>query len=209
MAKGTSSWLYTMGVIFLALLAAAFLTAGAGGWLFETLAVLAGLSGILFALLLNFFRDPERVSPEGIVAPADGVVTLVEQMPDGGFRMNTFMSPLHVHVNRAPIDSTVVRITHHPGGYLPAFTKESERNERLVWELDSPIGPVKLVQIAGAMARRIIPYLQEGEAVSKGERIGIIRLGSRVDLYLPPGPQVLVKVGDNVVAGETQIAALP
>ncbi len=93
--------------------------------------------------------------------------------------------PLNVHVNRAPVAGTVASVEHVPGGYVPAFDKESEFNERVVWRFDSELGDIEMVQIAGAVARRIVPYVPQGCKVEQGERIGLIRFGSRVDIYLP------------------------
>lgn len=160
----------------------------------------------LALLMLNFFRDPERTPGRGLVAPADGVVQSIDEWEDGRTRVATFMNPFNVHVNRAPLDGVVRLVEHRAGGFVPAFNKESERNERVHWWLDTSIGEVEVVQIAGTVARRIVPYLDAPAKVRKGERIGIIRLGSRVDVYLPEGISPAVKVGDRMVAGETTLA---
>ncbi len=93
--------------------------------------------------------------------------------------------PLNVHVNRAPLSGTVTSVEHIPGGFVPAFNKESENNERVVWHFDTELGDIEMIQIAGAVARRIVPYVPSGTKVEQGERIGLIRFGSRVDIYLP------------------------
>ncbi len=158
---------------------------------------------------LLFFRDPERVAPtEGIVSPADGVVKHIKN--DGGaVRIAVFMNVHNVHVNRAPMDGRITDIRHVFGGYLPAFKKESERNERTYITMDTEIGRIEIVQIAGAMVRRIVTYVREGDEVRKGQRIGMIRFGSRVDLILPGKKvKVMVKLGDKVKAGESVIALL-
>jgi len=144
-----------------------------------------------------------------VLAPADGRVTAVERQADGRVRVSTYMSLLDVHVNRAPVAGTVRSVARRPGGHWPARDKESERNERVVWELDSPLGGVRLVQIAGAVARRIVPYVRPGESVAQGQRLGLIRFGSRVDLYLPAGIEVGVEVGQRVRAGATRLDAAP
>ena len=154
--------------------------------------------------MLWFFRDPERTPGTGrILSPADGVVQSIDPWPDGRTRVAIFMSPLDVHVNRAPLAGTVTSMEHMPGGFLPAFNKDSDTNERVVWHLDTALGDIELVQIAGAVARRIVPYVTVGTKVGRAERIGLIRLGSRVDVYLPEGIAPAVSVGEKTVAGVT------
>lgn len=201
LARGTSPWFYVCWIATFAVAALALLHS-AWWWLpFVPLLALA-------LIMLNFFRDPERRAAPGIAAPADGVVQSIDVYPDGRTRVATFMNPFNVHVNRAPLPGRVTSVRHIPGGFVPAFEKESERNERVVWHFETEVGDLEVVQIAGALARRIVPYLEAGAKVEKGERIGIIRLGSRVDVYLPAGIKPAVKVGDKMVAGETQLAAL-
>jgi phosphatidylserine decarboxylase len=160
----------------------------------------------LAAGMLWFFRDPEREITQGrVVSPADGVVQSIMPWKDGRTRVAIFMSPLNVHVNRAPLAGTVTSVEHIPGGFVPAFNKESENNERVVWHFDTELGDIEMIQIAGAVARRIVPYLPEGTKVEQGERIGLIRFGSRVDIYLPEGVDVAVEVGQKTVAGVTRI----
>ncbi|MFV2197603.1 phosphatidylserine decarboxylase [Nocardiopsis sp. LOL_012] len=155
-----------------------------------------------------FFRDPERGPATGrVLSAADGVVQSVDPRPDGRTRVAVFMNPLNVHVNRAPLAGLVTRVEHRPGGFRPAFDKDSERNERVIWTLETEIGEITVVQIAGAMVRRIVPYLAAGQKVEQGERIGLIRFGSRVDVYLPAGVGPAVEVGQRVRAGETRIDA--
>ncbi len=154
--------------------------------------------------MLWFFRDPERTpGPGRILSPADGVVQSIDPWPDGRTRVAIFMSPLNVHVNRAPLAGTVTSVEHVSGGFLPAFDKDSDKNERVVWHLDTALGDLELVQIAGAVARRIVPYLAAGAKVTRAERIGLIRFGSRVDVYLPEGIAPAVSVGQKTVAGVT------
>ncbi|ACZ88782.1 phosphatidylserine decarboxylase [Streptosporangium roseum] len=165
-------------------------------------APLAALTGGM----LWFFRDPERTPGSArILSPADGVVQSIDPWPDGRTRVAIFMSPLDVHVNRAPLAGTVTSVEHVAGGFVPAFNKDSDKNERVVWHLDTALGDIELVQIAGAVARRIVPYLAAGAKVAKAERIGLIRLGSRVDLYLPEGIVPAVSVGQRTVAGVTAL----
>lgn len=173
------------------------------------------ISLILFLItivFLLFFRDPERKIGVGVVAPADGRIQGISRLDDDVVgkcvRVSTFMNLYNVHVNRMPLDGVVKDVVHLPGSYLPAFKKESEKNERLVLTMDTQIGVVKLVQIAGTLARRIIPYVKKGDNVKKGCRIGIIRFGSRVDIYLPSAgiKKLNVKMGDMVKAGEYTVA---
>jgi phosphatidylserine decarboxylase len=174
----------------------------------QTIAPFLSVIGLAFCLLLLwFFRDPERTIGDDIVSAADGTVTHVEQT-ENGTRINVFMSPLDVHVNRAPVAGKVISVTHHAGGHIPAFSKDSERNERLVVEWECEIGKVTTIQIAGSLARRIIPYINVGEQIAKGERYGLIRLGSRLDHFLPVGCELSVSKGDKVVAGVTTIAVV-
>lgn len=179
--------------------------------------------GLIFVIFcLYFFRDPERVLPpraNAFVAPADGLVVSIEPaVPpvelglDGTPRMRVaiFLSVLDVHVNRAPIAGIVSRIAYHPGKFLNAADdKASDENERNAILVRLPGGEeVVIVQIAGLIARRILCDVTEGQAVMTGERIGIIRFGSRTDLYLPDGCMPLVAVGQRMIGGETVIAEL-
>lgn len=202
LARGTSPWFY---VAWAALALALALALAVSPWWWALVVPLLALA----LVMLNFFRDPERPgSAPGILAPADGVVQSIDEWEDGRTRVATFMNPFNVHVNRAPLDGRVVSVEHVPGGFVPAFNKESERNERVVWRFETEVGELELQQIAGTVARRIVPYLAAGAKVTKGERIGIIRLGSRVDVYLPAGIAPAVRVGDKMVAGETVLARL-
>ena len=178
----------------------------AAPWLLG-LAAVAALVAVFFVV---FFRDPERAIAPGVASAADGKVVRIDtiQDPDLGTvdRLSIFMSPKDVHVNRFPLDGKVVSVTHIPGGHIPAWSKDSERNERVVTLLDTAIGRVKVIQIAGTLARRIVPYIQGGETASKGERMGLIRLGSRCDLHVPPGSvKWHVRLGQQVHAGSTQV----
>jgi phosphatidylserine decarboxylase len=179
--------------------------------------------GVMFALLcVFFFRDPERVPPGragAVIAPADGRVVSVTpavppselglgQMPR--WRVSTFLSVLNVHVNRVPADGIVTRIAYRHGSFLNAsLDKASEANERNAIALRLPDGrEIAVVQIAGLIARRIVCDLREGDTVHAGQRLGIIRFGSRTDLYLPEGVRPLIAVGQTMIGGETVIAEL-
>jgi phosphatidylserine decarboxylase len=157
-----------------------------------------------------FFRDPERQpSGPGVVSPADGRVSVVRAEGDQ-FRVGVFMNVTDVHVNRAPFDGTVEGVTHRSGKHLPAFSKESERNERVDVAVETDDGPAELSLIAGAFARRIHPYVRAGEDLTRAQRIGHIDFGSRADVLLPPAydrEDLLVAEGDRVRAGESIVAA--
>jgi phosphatidylserine decarboxylase len=169
---------------------------------------------LLTLFLLIFFRDPERVIGRGIVAVADGAIREVTKTNDPVIgecsKISTFMNVYNVHVNRMPLDGTIKDIIHRPGSHIPAFKKDSERNERTILIIDTNIGLIKVIQIAGTLARRIVPYIHKQDKVRKGEKIGIIRLGSRVDIYLPQKKvkTITVRPRDKVKAGEDTIAEI-
>ncbi|MEE4542727.1 phosphatidylserine decarboxylase [Streptomyces sp. V4-01] len=198
LARGASPWLLPTVATAAVSLARA---RRSGRW-----AAVAVPATALAAGMLWFFRDPEREISEGrVISPADGVVQSIMPWKDGRTRVAIFMSPLNVHVNRAPLAGTISSVEHIPGGYVPAFNKESENNERVVWHFDTEIGDVEVIQIAGAVARRIVPYVPRGCKVEQGDRIGLIRFGSRVDVYLPEGIEPGVEVGQNTTAGVTRL----
>lgn len=164
---------------------------------------LAALPLAAFAFTLLFFRDPER-EPEGpgIVSPADGVVDRVEATGDGAL-VSVFMRLRDVHVNRVPLDGDVRGIEYTAGRFRPAFT-DTSRNERNLVELSTPLGDAEVEQVAGTFARRIRCFLEPGQSVERGQRLGIIAFSSRVNLKLPVDPARLdVSEGDTVKAGET------
>jgi phosphatidylserine decarboxylase len=178
-----------------------------------------------------FFRDPQRVVPQGedvIVSPADGLVTQIAKLvppielqrpdPTGApglgtepvTRISIFMSVFDVHINRAPVGGTVRRVIYIPGKFLNAdLDKASEDNERQHVLIERPDGvPIGCTQIAGLVARRIVPFVKPGDIVATGQRIGLIRFGSRVDVYLPAGTDSKVVLGQTMVAGETVLAEI-
>jgi len=185
----------------------------------ETLAWLAALAT---AWCAYFFRDPERVTPvrDGLViSPADGRISMIQEVPpppelDFTFepvtRISVFMNVFDVHVNRSPVDGTIRRIAYVPGAFLNAdLDKASEDNERQALTIEMADGrALGVVQIAGLIARRIVKFVGEGERLAAGQRFGLIRFGSRVDVYLPKGARALVCVGQRAVAGETVLADL-
>jgi phosphatidylserine decarboxylase len=163
----------------------------------------------ILVFFLIFFRDPERSIAPGVIAPADGQIRDIKQ-ENNQCLISTFMEVNNVHVNRMPLDARVTKMTHFPGYHLRAWKKESDLNERVIITLDTAIGEVTVVQLAGLIARRVYPYIKDGDVLKKGDRIGIIRLGSRVDVYLPADriQSIPVKIGDPVRAGEDTIAFL-
>lgn len=167
------------------------------------LLVLCALSFLLFIVLAVFFRDPKRDIGGGIVSPADGVVDCVAE--DGGvLKVGVFMNLHNVHVNRSPIDGTIIKMEHTPGGYAPAYKREAHRNEKLATTIQSDIGDVRVEQITGALVRRIVPYVKTGDSVRRGQKIGIVRFGSRVDTYLPANRvKAKVSIGQKLNAGQT------
>lgn len=176
-----------------------------------------GLLVTFLVLTLYFFRDPERVSPEGddlVLAPADGRVVLVQEVEENEFlggkaiQVSIFMSPLNVHVNRFPIGGTVRHFQHFPGEYLVAYDEKSSlRNERTHIGVENETIKVLFKQIAGFVARRIVAEVRIGDSVVAGERFGMIKFGSRVDVLFPKGLHLRVQRGDRTVAGETILAA--
>ena len=182
------------------------------------LIVPAVLSLILSLFVLYFFRNPERSAPAdaaAIVSPADGTVIVVERVPETplnaeALKISIFMSVFSVHVNRAPFDGTVLDTFHHQGKFFDARDgRASCENERNGIVLEVAGGArIAFVQIAGLIARRIISYPRIGDRLIRSERYGLIRFGSRVDVYLPPDVEPLVKLGDKATAGETILARL-
>jgi phosphatidylserine decarboxylase len=198
--------------IAVALTALLFVFAPVMGWLFVPVTLWC----------IAFFRDPERATPDGaglIICPADGkLLAFATASPPAELgmgdaprlRLSIFMDVFNVHVNRMPHDGTVEALSYRPGKFFNAsFDKASEQNERMSVRIKlTQGGELAVVQIAGLIARRIVCNLVEGQQVRRGERFGIIRFGSRVDVYLPQGAQTRAKPGDKVRAGETVLAVL-
>ena len=182
------------------------------GWLFA----------LITAWIVYFFREPARVTPlrDGlVVSAADGLISSIEQVrppaelnlgPEERLRISTFLSVFDVHINRAPVGGRIVRSVYIQGAFLnAALDKASEENERRALVIEIPSGPeIGVVQIAGLVARRIVTFSGEGDTVSAGQRFGLIRFGSRVDVFLPPGKGALVSIGQRVIGGETVLADL-
>ena len=197
-----------------------------------TLVVYGGVSHFLGWLCIGltiwvaaFFRDPIRTTPQGaklIVAPADGLVTMIAKVPpprelagSGGLadgemtRVSIFMSVFDVHINRSPISGRVRKMAYVPGKFVNAdLDKASEENERQHFLIEGDGFQIGVTQIAGLIARRILTFVQEGDAVETGQRIGMIRFGSRVDVYLPEGTGARVLLGQRAIAGETILAEI-
>jgi phosphatidylserine decarboxylase len=199
-------------------------------WILTFLALLAMVLGLFsawalwfFLLLLlctvAFFRDPEREVPSDpnlIVAPADGTVMDIIELEETEVlkgktrRVGIFLSIFDVHTNRAPIDGRVVYRQRRPGLFLDARRADcSEKNESVTWAFENPRATIVVRQITGAIARRIVAWANVGDELKKGDRFGMIRFGSRTELYLPLSATVLVKEGDHVAGGSTPIAQLP
>ncbi len=186
-------------------------------WISEPL----GWLGVLATLwCIYFFRDPERVPPDGdslVIAPADGRISAVEMVAspkeldlngERRMRISIFLSVFNVHINRSPVAGRITKMTYVPGKFLNAeLDKASEENERQCLTLEDAGGTrIGCVQIAGLVARRIVTFVQQGDRLAAGERFGLIRFGSRTDVYLPPGCNPLVKVGQTAIGGETVLA---
>ena len=172
------------------------------------------LSFAFFIIILQFFRSPSRnwaQNDKHIICPADGKVVVIEEteeteyFKDKRIQVSIFMSPINVHVNRNPISGIVKFVKYHKGKYLVAWDpKSSTDNERTTIVIESKSGvPVLFRQIAGALARRIVWYVQEGDEVKQGDQFGFIKFGSRVDVFLPLGTKINVKIGDTVQGGIT------
>jgi phosphatidylserine decarboxylase len=171
----------------------------------------------LGAFLTYFFRDPDRQVPQGpdlVVSPADGRVMIAGPSdarwapPGDWLQVTIFLSPLDVHVNRAPVSGRVQRIEYRPGRFLPAFDEKSNDNElNEIW-VDHDGRTIVFRQVVGVLARRIVCRVHEGAAVGRGERIGLMKFGSRMDVFLPTDARLRVGVGDRVVGGETVLAML-
>ncbi|MEE8306210.1 MAG: phosphatidylserine decarboxylase [Gammaproteobacteria bacterium] len=186
-------------------------------WVSEPL----GWIGVLATLwCAYFFRDPERFPPQGkglVIAPADGRISAIEEVvspkeldldSQKRTRISIFLSVFDVHINRSPVAGKITKIVYVPGKFLNAeLDNASEENERQCLTLETGNGTrVGCVQIAGLIARRIVTFVQQGATVDTGERFGLIRFGSRTDIYLPPGTKPVVRVGQTAIGGETILA---
>ena len=205
-----------IALIFLALLYFLFQKLDFPEWVYQ---LYLGFAIVLYFLVLQFFRNPKRNTASNIneiIAPADGKIVIIEEcieheyLKDKRMLISIFMSPLNVHVNRAPISGKVVYTNYHPGKYLVAWNpKSSLLNERTSVVMENKItGPILFRQIAGAVARRIAIYCKPNQQLQAGEEFGFIRFGSRMDIFLPLNSEILVKIGDKPTGGETVIARI-
>jgi phosphatidylserine decarboxylase len=179
---------------------------------------LAGLAVLVALFMAFFFRDPERTAPQvtgAILAPADGKVVAVRPQVDDPFvgagqRVSIFLSPLDVHVNRAPVAGLVVEVTYRRGRFRPAFEAEaSEANEQTRIAIQGESVRVVVAQIAGVLARRVVCRVAAGDKLAAGERFGLIKFGSRTDVTMPRAVRLTVRPGDRVRAGETVLGVVP
>jgi len=199
---------WILAILFFLALVSAFLSAWLSLFCF-----------ILIFYTFFFFRDPERtipIDPNAVVAAADGTVKDISEVEETEVlktkmrRVGIFLSIFDVHTNRAPIDGRIIYRQHRKGLCLDARNPEcSEKNEAMTWAIENPRATLVVRQLTGAIARRIVAWADVGDQLSKGERFGMIRFGSRTEVYLPLAARVSVKVGDHVAGGSTIIARLP
>jgi phosphatidylserine decarboxylase len=215
------AWPFAVGSGGTLAAATAVLAAAAGLWRWRpgrASSALFGLWGALWLLLLYFFRDPRRATPAAaglVVGPGDGELVEIVRERETHFlnaevvRLSIFLSITDVHVQRAPLAGQVTAVVHQPGRFLQAFRPEaSQVNESIAMVLETEYGRILIKQIAGILARRCVNYAQPGQQLATGQRFGLIRFGSRVDLCLPPDAGLLVQVGDKIVGGVTPIAQM-
>lgn len=184
-------------------------------WISKTI---LSISLVFFILILQFFRNPSRktiINDSHVIAPADGTVVVIEDVEETEYfkdkrkQVSIFMSPINVHVNRNPISGLVKYAKYHPGKYLVAWhPKSSTENERTTVVIANSKAEVLFRQIAGALAKRIVYYVREGQQVQQGNEMGFIKFGSRIDLYLPLTAQINVQLQEKTRGGETIIATL-
>jgi phosphatidylserine decarboxylase len=191
------------------------LAVGGVSYLLHWYAAAAVLVFLAF-FIFSFFRDPERVVPSepgAVVSPGDGrvvVVTDEENAGRPGKRVSIFLAVWNVHVNRAPATGTITNLEYRPGKFLAAMRERASlENEQNVFTLSTEAGEMVFKQIAGLIARRVVSWKKAGENVARGERIGLVRFGSRVDIWVPNEAEILVKVGDNVKGGSSVLARWP
>jgi phosphatidylserine decarboxylase len=209
------------GFVFIAIAVA--LTAGAYGVAYArrswTLWLIAVILTLLALWVAYFFRDPERSGARGdrlVIAPADGKIVMITDVDEPSFiggratRLSIFMNVFNVHVNRYPVSGTVRHLHYNPGKFLNASAEKSSlENEQMSVGIETPSGRVLVRQIAGLIARRIVTYSRDGETVHQGDRMGMIRFGSRVDVFVPTSSSVRARVGEITTAGTTVLGELP
>lgn len=198
---------YYFGLPLLALGGAAFLAHSNA---------IAAVLVFLALFVFSFFRDPERAiptEPGAVVSPADGRVVVVsneENAGRAGQRVSIFLAIWNVHVNRAPAAGTITKMEYRPGKFFAAMKERASfENEQNVFTLSTEAGEMVFKQIAGLIARRVVSWKKQGEKIARGERIGLVRFGSRVDVWLPKDAEILVKLGENVRGGSSLLARWP
>lgn len=219
--KPVNGWDFTLwkdgSMIFVSLLYIAAIF----GWLYwpsvYTLIIFTFLLGV-WLLVVWFFRNPTRqvVDESGVVVgPGDGKVVAIEKEKETRYlnkeviRISIFLNVTDVHIQRAPLGGKITMVDHQPGKFLQAFKPEaSDVNEYVAMQVETKYGTILMKQIAGILARRCVNFAQVGDEIATGQRFGLIKFSSRVDLFLPPGAEILVKVGDRVTGGRTRIAQL-
>lgn len=202
-----AGWPFILGAAILALVV---------GWWFGRLWAVP--FAVLAAFFVFFFRDPDRTVPTGanlVVSPADGRVMMVGDPPFAGAPpgdwqlVSIFLSPMDVHINRTPVEGRVTKVEYHPGRFLPAYkTEAGTHNEWTEVWFDHRGTVIVCRQIVGILARRIVTRLQVGQTVGRGERFGVMKFGSRIDLFVPRSAKLSVNPGDRVVGGESVLATL-
>jgi phosphatidylserine decarboxylase len=180
--------------------------------------ILLALALVVWGMVMYFFRDPSRQPPDDptlILSPADGKVVEIITMQEDQYlkeeviRVSIFLNVNDVHVQRAPVEGEVILVEHKPGKYLQAFRPEASKvNEYIAMRIETPVGPFLVKQISGILARRCVNYAKPGDRVERGQRYGLIKFGSRVDLFIPPEVEVVTKVGERVYGGLTPIARI-
>ena len=200
-ARGGMPWILGSFAVTFILFSFCFLFVGSA---LVFLIIISLLSLLISCLLVVFFRDPFRIIGHGVVAVADGKIRKISHVndPDIGdcIKISTFMNIHNVHVNRMPFDGSIKKITHYSGGHIPAFNKDSDANEQVVLLIQTSLGLIKVVQIAGTLARRIVPYVKEGDVL----------IQSRVDVYLPANriKELMIQLHSKIKAGEDTIAEI-
>ena len=202
-----AGWPFIGGSLILAVLAAWVIGRGS-----------AAVFLVLACFFLFFFRDPERAitkDADAVISPADGRVMVAglptgEACPAGNWRqISIFLSPMDVHVNRMPIGGRVIKVEYHPGRFLPAYRADAgDLNEYTEVTVDHQGQPIVVRQIVGVLARRIVCRIKEGDVVQAGDRFGVMKFGSRMDIFIPVNAAILVKINDKVVGGVTVLARL-
>jgi len=202
-----AGWPFIGGSLILAVLAAWLIGRGS-----------AAVFLVLACFFLFFFRDPERAitkDADAVISPADGRVMVAglptgEACPAGNWRqISIFLSPMDVHVNRMPIGGRVIKVEYHPGRFLPAYRADAgDLNEYTEVTVDHQGQPIVVRQIVGVLARRIVCRIKEGDVVQAGDRFGVMKFGSRMDIFIPVNAAILVKINDKVVGGVTVLARL-